>query len=607
MDYTELAEVYRELENTSKRLEKTKIIHKFLKKTSAKDLPDAIQLLQGRVFPQGDELVIGMSSKLLVKAIAKSMGESAEKVESLWGKKGDLGTVAEELAKNKKQRTLFSQKLTVKKVITNIKNLAGLTGQGTVNRKVDLIAELLTSASPPEARYICRTVTEELRAGAGPGILRDAIAWAYLPKVVGINAEEKSNKNLHAKDIKDLKHLEKYDTITADDEKTAREIYNHLIETVQRAYDLTNDFTEVAETAKEKGFEALQTISMAPGKPIKVMLYEKAENIEDAFERVGKPAAIEAKLDGFRIQIHRKKDEITLYTRRMENVTSQFPDIQEEARKNIRSRDYIADGEIIGLDPKTGRIRPFQEISQRIKRKYNIKELIAKLPVRAMLFDLMHANGENLLQEPLETRRKKLKAIIKESKGLQLVKQLITDNQKKAEEYYKKCLDEGNEGVMMKNLQGLYKPGLRVGFGVKVKPTMETLDLVITEAQWGEGKRSSWLSSFTLACRDEENELYTIGKVGTGIKEKKEDGASFEELTEELKKNIISEKGKAVKVKPTLVVEINYQEIQKSPTYTSGYALRFPRVVRIRSERGISDISTLKEVKKLYQNQKTGQ
>lgn len=606
MDYIELAEIYEKLESTSKRLEKTDIVHKFLKKAQAKDLAELIHLLQGSVFPSSDERVIGMSSKLLVKAIAKATGESADMVEKLWSRTGDLGLVAEELIKNKKQRTLFSQNLTVNKVAANIRNLAEMSGEGTVNKKVGLVAELLTSAKPLEAKYICRTVTEGLRAGVGPCILRDAIVWAFLPKVVGINAEEKGHKNLHATTPSELKEVEKYDTISADTEKQAREIYNHLAETVQRAYDFTNDFGEVAERLKEKGFNVLKKTTLNPGKPIKVMLYEKAENIDDAFERVGKPAAIEPKLDGFRIQIHRNKDSLILYTRRLENVTKQFPDIEKEAREKIKSRDYIVDGEIVGIDLKTHRIRPFQDISQRIKRKYDIPKLVKDLPVKAMLFDIMELNGDNLLNEPLETRRKKLKAIVQESKNkIEVVKQLVTANKKAAEKFYKKSLNEGNEGVMIKNLQGIYKPGLRVGFGVKVKPVMETLDLVIVGAEWGEGKRAKWLSSFTLACRDEEDNLLTIGKVGTGIKEKEEEGLTFKQLTEELKESITSEKGKTVTVKPRLVVEINYQEIQKSPTYASGYALRFPRVIRLRPERGFHDISTLKEVNKLYESQKS--
>ena len=605
MDYIELASVYDKLESTSKRLEKTKIIQELLEKTSVKELADIICLLQGKVFPTSDERVVGMSSKLLIKSIMKATGENLGSVEKLWNTEGDLGIAAQKLIENKKQRTLFSQSLTVSKVITNLRRLAEMTGEGTVNKKIDLVAELLTSAKPLEARYICRTVTEELRAGVGAGVLRDAIVWAYLPKVIGINIDEKKGKVLQAKSIDDLKDLGKYDTIAAEDDKQAREIYNYLSATVQRAYDLTNDFADVAETLRDKGLEALKKISLQPGKPIKVMLYEKAENITDAFERVGKPAIIEPKLDGFRIQIHRKKDELALYTRRLDNVTKQFPDIESEAINNIRSMNYIVDGEIVGLDPKTHKIRPFQEISQRIKRKHNIPQLLKELPVKVVLFDIMELNGESMLNLTLEERRKKLKAIIKEKQNkIELVPQLVTANEKQAEQFYKKCLEEGNEGVMMKNLQGIYKPGLRVGFGVKVKPVMETLDLVIVEAEWGEGKRAKWLSSFTLACRDDEDNLYTMGKVGTGIKEKKEEGTSFEQLTEELKKLITSEKGQTVKVKPRIVVEISYQEIQKSPTYTSGYALRFPRVSRLRSERGVHDISTLEEVTKLYNRQK---
>ncbi len=605
MDYLELAEIYDRLESTSKRLEKTGLAYKLLKEADTKELGHIIYLLQGKVFPPSDDRTLGMSSRMLLKAISKATGESTEKIEKLWSQKGDLGLVAQSLIENKKQRTLFSQKLTVNKVISNFRKLAELTGEGTVNKKVDLVAELLTSAKPLEAKYICRTVTEQLRAGVGPGILRDAITWSFLPRVEGIFFQHKEGeKILHANTIKDLKKLDEYDMIIADNEKQARELHNHIIVAVQHAYDLTNDFALVAETIKTKGFEGLKDILLTAGRPIKVMLYEKAAGIEDGFEKVGKPAIIEPKLDGFRMQIHRKKDEITLYTRRLENVTKQFPDVEAEAKKNIHSRDYIADCEIVGIDPKTNRTRPFQEISQRIKRKYDIMETIKLLPVKIMLFDLIELNGENLLLEPFEKRREKLKAIVKEEKNkIELVKQLITSSLKEAEAYYKKCLAEGNEGVMMKNLQGVYKPGLRVGFGVKVKPVMETLDLVIVGAEWGEGKRAKWLSSFTLACRDEEDNLLTIGKVGTGIKEKDDEGTTFQQLTEELKEKIISSKGTSVTVDPDLVVEISYQEIQKSPTYTSGFALRFPRVLRIRTERGVQDITTLKEVKKLYEGQ----
>jgi len=304
------------------------------------------------------------------------------------------------------------------------------------------------------------------------------------------------------------------------------------------------------------------------------------------------------------MQIHRKNDVIKLFTRRLEDVTKQFPDVVKVVKDHVRSKDVILDSEVVGIDPKTKRVIPFQNISQRIRRKYDIEQMIETLPVSINVFDVIELNGDSLVDVPLQERKERLKAILKPEKHrIEVVEQLVTSDVAKAEAYYKDCLDKGHEGVMMKNLAGIYKPGKRVGYGAKVKPVMETLDLVIVAAEWGEGKRAKWLSSYTVACRD-ANQLKEIGKVGTGIKEKSEEGVSYTELTEELKKLIIEEKGKTVRVKPKVVLEVVYEEIQKSPSYSSGYALRFPRVHRLRLDKGVGDINTLKEVEHLYKQQK---
>jgi len=588
MKYSKLVDIYLALENTSKRLEKTYIISKFLGKVPKSDLKEVIYLLQGKVFAPWDERKLGMSSRLLVKVIAKSSGSSTSKIESLWNKKGDLGLVAEELIENKKQRTLFSTKLTVKKVVDNISKLADMGGEGTVNRKVGLISELLSSATKEEAKFIVRTVLEELRTGVGDGTIRDALVWAFYPKVVDDLFDIEEGKITQKKKVGEK----------------ARKEYNKISDKVQHAFDVTTDFGLISEILKEKGIEALEGVGLIVGKPIKVMLYPKAKDFEDAFATVGKPAMIEPKIDGFRMQIHRYKEEIKLFTRRLEDVTKQFPDVVKLVKSHVRSKDFILDSEILGIDPKTKRAIPFQKISQRIKRKHDIEKMAKTLPVVINVFDVVELNGDNLLDKEFEFRRKKLKAIIKSEKGkIELIEQLITSDIKKAEKYYQDCLAKGHEGVMVKNLKGIYKPGRRMGYGMKIKPVMESLDLVITKAEWGEGKRAKWLSSFTLACRD-KNKLLEIGKVGTGIKEKSEEGVSFQELTDELKLMVIDEKGKSVTVKPKLVVEVNYEEIQKSPSYSSGYALRFPRVIRLRYDRGVKDISTIKEVEKLYREQK---
>ena len=583
MQYKQLVETYDKLESTSKRLEKTYYISELLKKTSMDDLQITALLLQGKIFPGWDESKIGVASRLIIKAINVASGIDVNKVEDEWKKTGDLGKVAENLIGKKSQSTLFRKDLSVKKVFENLRKLATLEGQGTVNKKIKLIAELLTSASPREARYIVRTVLEELRVGVGEGSLRDALVWAYV-------------SDLKFKYNKEEKKIE----LSEEERKT----YNKVVEKVQHAFDLTNEFAIVASALKKDGLKGLKDISLIPGKPIKAMLYPKAKNIEDAFKGVGKPAAFEYKYDGFRLQVHKTKEGITLYTRRLDNVTKQFPEVVGYVEKNVKGSSFILDTEAVGFDSKTGKYLPFQSISQRIKRKYDIDVLAKKFPIELNIFDVMSYEGKNFLKIPFKERRKLLEKITKEiPKKIVLARQLITDNTKEADKFYKESLKKGEEGIMVKNLEGIYKPGARVGYGMKVKPVMESLDLVIVGAEWGEGKRSGWLTSFTIACL-KDGEYLEIGKVGTGIKELEGAGVSFSELTKMLKPLVIAEKGKSVKVKPKIIIEINYEEIQKSTKYSSGYALRFPRVIRLREDKSLDEISDSDMVEKFYKQQK---
>jgi len=583
MQYKELVDIYKELEAKSKRLNKTFIISKFLKKTKTDDINKIILLLQGYVFPQYSEKKIGVASKLVSRAISLASGLSVNKVEESWKTIGDLGEVAEKFIEKKNQSTLFQQKLTVKKVFENIKKLASLEGQGSVDQKVKLITELLTSAEPLEARYIVRTVLEDLRVGVGEGSIRDSIVWAFFENEIGFKYLEKDN----------------------DFEVKDRELYKKYVNAVQEAFNVTTEFAVVATAAKENGLKGLEKLKLKIGKPIKVMLYQKVEDITHAFERVGTPCAFEFKYDGFRLQLHKHKDKIQLFTRNLEDVSRQFPDVIKAIRENTQADSFILDAEAVGLDMKTKKYLPFQEISQRIKRKHNIAETIKRLPVVITVFDIIEFNGKNLTKEPFQKRREALNKIVKEQENqIELAKQIITDNVKEAEKFYKKALSLGLEGVMAKNLEGIYKPGSRVGYGVKVKPVMENLDLVIVGAEWGTGKRATWLSSYVLACK-KEDQFLEIGKVGTGIKEKVEMGVSFDELTKLLKPLVTTQTTKTVKVKPKIIIEVAYEEIQKSPTYSSGYALRFPRLIRLRTdERDADDCDTLERVEDLYYLQK---
>ena len=335
------------------------------------------------------------------------------------------------------------------------------------------------------------------------------------------------------------------------------------------------------------------------------MLAVLSKSIPEGFSAVGSPAALEFKYDGFRLQIHNDGKEIRLFTRNMEEVTKQFPDVVEISKNFIKAKKYIVDCEVIGYDVKSKKYLPFQKISQRIKRKYDTEKIAKEFPVEINAFDLISCDGKDLTETTFEDRRKQLEKIVKQTKKKIVLSELIiTDDEKKVEKFFKNSLDAGHEGIMFKALDSPYRPGRYVGYMAKLKEVMDSLDLVIVKSEWGEGKRAKWLTSFTVACKDGDDYL-EVGKVSTGLKEKPEEGNlnSFENITNELKKLIISEKGKEVKEKPKIVVEVSYEEIQESPTYSSGYALRFPRIIQIRYDKPLTEISLIDNVKTLYNSQ----
>ena len=566
MDYQELSHVYQELESNPSRLKKTQVLAEFLRKLK-KDHYQTIYLLQGKAFPDYSEAELGISEKLCIKSLAKASGVTPDKIVQDWKKLGDLGLVAEKIIGRKKQNTLFSQKLTTKKVLESLKKLPQLQGKGTIDKKLSLISELLTSALGIEAKYIIRTLIGDLRIGVASGTIRDALVAACLSE-------------------KELADIEKKKSFTS---------------ALQEAYDKTNDFALVFQKAL-MGIDELTKIELNPGHPIKLMLALKAGSIADGFDRVGKPAVFEYKYDGFRMLINKDKlGSVQIFTRRLDNVTNQFPEVVAYVKEHIKAKTFIIDSEAIGFDPKTKRYKPFEAISQRIKRKHNIDRLIKELPVEINAFDLLYLNGKSLLDEPFQKRTELMRELIKPYKyKIRCAHQLITSDEQEAEKFYQAALKDDQEGVMIKNLYSKYVPGARVGHMLKFKPSENELDLVITEAEYGKGKRTGILSSFTLACKDENNGLLQIGKASTGLKEKEELGLSYTELTNKLLPLITKEKGRIVQVKPRVVVTIVYQNIQRSPTYKSGFALRFPRITHLRDDKGVHDIATLKEITNDY-------
>jgi DNA ligase-1 len=559
MDYSKICETYEALENTSKGLEKTEIIAGFL--DEIRDCPEFIYLLRGQLFADYDSRELGISVQLAIKTLSRASGLGEEEIVERFRGLGDLGKVAEGvLGGAKMQRGLFEEKLSVEKVMMNLRKLPDLEGSGAVDLKIGNIVDLLMSATATEGKYIIRTILGDLKIGVGVGILRDAIAiYCFKPK------------NLSDKRV--------------------------CSGAVQEAYDKATDMAEVFETACR---DELEKIRMTPGKPLKVMLFPKAKDVEDAFRIVGRPAAFEYKYDGFRVMINRSKDgRIRIFTRALEDVTAQFPDIVEAVESNVRGEDFILDGEAVGYTADTGEYTDFQAISQRIRRKYNIEEMRRELPVELVLFDVIYLNGDSLIRTANSERRRVLEGIVDvQEKRILLAKRIMTSKNEDVEKFYEEALDDNQEGLMGRRLDAGYKPGARIGHAVKLKPEDGDFDLVITGAEWGTGKRAGWLTSFDIACRDESGEFLGVGRVSTGLKELPGEGLSFGEMTDMLEKIVVKVDGRHVSVRPEVVVAVQFQNVQRSPSNESGFGLRFPRILRVREDRGVDDIASIEEIEK---------
>lgn len=547
MRFSELAKLYEQLEATTKKLEKRDILAGFYKKCPNNKLYKVVLLSMGVVYPGSEDL--GIASGLMNRIIAKTCGITEKELGKKLNETGDLGLTAEFFIKDKKQRTLGHKELTIDNVFDNLRKLPEITGAGSQGKKMSLVSELLASSNPKEAKYIVRLTLGEMRMGVAGGIVRDAIAEAF------------------NKDVKE----------------------------VEKGFDVVGDFGRIAEMAKKGKIK----IEIQLGRPVRVMLAERVPDLKTAMEKFENPA-LETKYDGFRMAIHKDGKKIKLFSRRLDDVTHQFPEIVKWSRDNIKTSSCIVEGEVLAISPKTGKPLPFQQLSRRIQRKYDIDKMVKEIPVHINLFELIYLNGESWMHKKLKQRWDKLKKIIHQTKDFRLADHIETKNFEKAEKFYKESLASGQEGVIVKNLDAHYQPGKRVGYWLKVKEIMEPLDLVITGATWGEGRRAKWLGSLVLAAKS-ENKFLETGMMGSGLTDKQ-----LDEVTKKLKPLIIEEHGKHVKLKPELVIEVAYEEIQKSPKYPSGFALRFPRLLRLRPDRSASDCATVKEIEKLFKLQRGG-
>ncbi|MDR2624505.1 MAG: ATP-dependent DNA ligase [Methanobrevibacter sp.] len=548
MKYRELVDVYEALSQTTKKLEKIAILTDFFKDVDSKDIDKVVLMSLGLVYPKNSEEEQGVGDKILMKAISQVFGVPISKVEDNVREFGDIGQATEKLYKEKTQQTFLSEELTVEFVFNNIRKIAMISGGKSQSRKMDIISGLLSSASGIEAKYISKTILEELRLGVGEAIVRDAISDAF-----GIDKK-----------------------IT------------------ERAYMLTNDLGLVAGYAKEKGEDGLKELNLIPGRPVKPMLAQLSPGIDLSIKEMGE-AICETKYDGIRVQIHKKGDEIKFFTRKLENVTNAIPEMIEPVKNACPNEDFIIEGEMIAT--RDEKPISFQYILQRVRRKYDIDKAIENVPLTLYLFDVLYYQNP-LIDKPLKERRKILERIIKPREKINLSTKVDVnvDNIFEAEKLFKDSISKGHEGIMIKNPNEPYIPGIRGKKMLKFKAEPETLDVVVVGGTYGLGRRSKFIGSYLVALK-QDNELKTVAHVATGL-----DDDTLEHLTNLMEKYKRYDKGTKIFVEPKIVLEIAYSEIVKSPEYEAGYSLRFPVVKRIRNDKGVDDIGTVKDLKAMFKS-----
>ena len=548
MELSEFAERVGAIEAETADLEITSLVAALLV-DAGPDLPVVVRLLLGRAFPAWDSATLDVGPTLCHEALARAAGPNvtAADVADRLADAGEIGAVAESLDLGG-QRGLAAfgdgarDSLTVSEVDDRLRALADADGEGSRDRKVEELFGLFTRADPIAARYLARIVLDEMRIGVGEGTVRDAVAEAF--------------------DVP--------------------------VESVQRALQVTNDYGAVAVRARDEGESGLAEVTLTVGRPVRAMLAQTG-TAADAVDAWG-TVAVETKFDGARVQVHHDAEgETAVFSRNMADVTDALPEVVEFVDREVDA-PVIIDGEVVAVDDD-GDPLPFQKVLRRFRRKHDVARTREEVGVELHAFDCLHHDGTDLLGESLLDRRDRLMETL--STGVSPL--TLAGDPEEIAAAEADALDAGHEGIMLKNPESAYTPGDRGRNWLKRKPDVETLDLVVTGAEWGEGRRANHLGTFLLSVRVADgDEFATIGKVATGITDER-----LAALTERFDPLIRSETGTDVEIAPEVVFEVGYEEIQASPTYESGYALRFPRFVAVREDTSPEDADSLERVERL--------
>ena len=579
MKYSVIADAYEKIEATTKRLEMTDHLVKLLKDTPKDVIDKVVYLTQGKLYPDFVGIEIGIAEKLAIRTVARATGHSEKEIEKDLTKTGDLGETAQKFLRKKTQVSFFPEPLTVERVYETLDKMARSTGSGSMDLKISFLAGLLSDASPKEAKYIIRTVTGNLRLGIADMTVLDALAIAF---------------------------------------GGGKETREHL----ERSYNISSDLGRVAKTVAEEGIERIKKFEVSLGEPIRPMLAERLGSPTEILEKLGGKCIAEYKYDGERIQAHKKGDQIILFSRRLEDITDQYPDGGELIRKHVKAKEAIIEVECVAVDPDTGEMKPFQELMHR-RRKYGVKKAMEEYPVSLFMFDALYVDGKDLTLEPYPVRRQHLDKIIEQADHVKVAEYIITDDPEELEKFFEKAVENGCEGLVCKsvNEDSVYQAGARGWLWIKYKrdyrsEMTDTVDLVVG-AFHGRGKRAGTYGALLLAAYDPEEDVFeTVTKCGTGFTD--EDLKKLPKMMEKYRiphrhPRVISTIEADVWFEPTFVIETLGAEITLSPIHTcamdvirkdSGLAIRFPRFTgNYRLDKSAEDATTVQEVVEMYRGQ----
>ncbi len=550
--FKSLSELLERVEATKKRLEIIDLTANYLKTLSPEEIEPATNMMVGRAFPKYSQKSLDVSWSTLTCVLERVSQFDWDIFRQAMASTGDIGSATEVVlgqAKAKKQTQLTERSLTITEVRRALEAIAQTSGARSRTKKERLLAALLSQATPVEAKYLVKIFTGEMRTGLHEGLMEQAVARAF----------------------------------------------NVPVQKVQHASMVLGDIGEVSSILKAHGVEGLEKAGFSVFRPVKLMLAQTAQTVNEALAEHGGKTAFEYKYDGARVQIHKQNDIVEVFSRRLTDVTESLPEIVETVNRNIKAQSAIVEGEVISID-SAGNPIAFQHLMRRFKRIRDVTSMAKRIPLTLYLFDILYLNGESLITLPYLQRRQ----ILAQNAGeIALSKQIVTDEIDQAGGFLKEAIAAGHEGLMAKQLDSPYTPGNRGKKWLKIKTILEPLDLVITAAEYGYGRRKGWLSDYYLAARDSKTgEFLNVGKTFKGLTD-----AEIIEMTKQLKSYAVGHEGHRVIVIPKIVVEVAYNEIQKSPKYKSQMALRFARISRIRDDKTSQEADTIDKVREIYEKQ----